>query len=130
MLILDERVYNILEDKYDFCNSEADNALLQMTAKGLKAINCEEEKEWDKSSDENEGVSIFSDSTDKDIHIKINEETKDGDGSVDIKIGSDEKSKMKVKKKTIYKNGKKVVIEETHIGPVKIITETDKDKDN
>jgi len=127
ILILDEKVYDILEDKYDFCNSEADNAVLQMTSKGLKAINCEEEKEWDESSDENEGVSISSDSTDKDIHIKINEETKEGDGSVDIKIGSDEKSKMKVKKKTVYKNGKKVVIEETHIGPVKIITETDKD---
>jgi phage shock protein PspC (stress-responsive transcriptional regulator) len=130
ILILDERVYNILEDKYDFCNSEADNAVLQMTAKGLKAINCEEEKEWDESSDENEGVNISSDSTDKDIHIKINEDNKDGDGSVDIKIGSDDKNKMKVKKKTIYKNGKKIIIEETQIGPVKISTETEKDNNN
>lgn len=101
-----------------------------MTAKGLKAINCEEEKEWDESSDENEGVSIFSDSTDKDIHIKINEDNKDGDGSVHIKIGSDDKNKMKVKKKTIYKNGKKIIIEETQIGPVKISTETEKDNNN
>ena len=130
ILILDERVYNILEDKYDFCNNEADNAVLQMTTKGLKAINCEEEKEWEESSDENEGISISSDSTDKDIHIRINEENKDGDGSVDIKIGSDDKSKLKVKKQTIYKNGKKVMIEETQVGPIKISTETEKDNNN
>jgi hypothetical protein len=37
---------------------------------------------------------------------------------------------MKVKKKTIYKNGKKIIIEETQIGPVKISTETEKDNNN
>ncbi len=122
VLIVDEAVFEMLDDKYDLCDNDADNAILKMTEKGLQVITCNEEKDIINTEDSYENDSIHNDI---DINISGDDDNNDN-GKVSIKIGTNDNKKIKVTGKTITKNGKKMRVEETQIGPIKVTKEIER----